>query len=93
MAQRVALWLLRRLFGRPEVCLRCKKHKTSTQHLQFCSKVNVDALLRQGQFEAAAAAIRVVAELCTRWKCSWETSWRGKPDVSARHLVASLRPP
>jgi hypothetical protein len=92
-SQRVALWMLRRPFGRPEVCLRCKVHRATTRHVQTCSTINVDALLRKGQLEIAAEAIKMVAQQCTQWTFSWDASWRGKPEVSARHLKASLRPP
>jgi hypothetical protein len=89
-AHRVALWILRRPFGRQEKCIKCGEHNATTAHMQRCMCLPVDALIEEGSWRHAASVIRVAAKRCTNWKCGWSVDWS---DAAARQTSPRGDPP
>ena len=59
----VFLWILKKLIGKPMKCRRCRE-MTAYQHLQLCTRVDIDGLVKHGDLIEAAGYIGMASQLC-----------------------------
>mgnify|MGYP002777274952 CR=1 FL=1 len=60
----LTLWIIKRLVGEPKPCTRCPHGRASARHLQECCNLNIDHLIRSGEFVEAVVAIAHASRLC-----------------------------
>ena len=67
----VTLWILKRIPGKPTLCLNCQgAARTSRRHAIECCRVDPTARLAGGQILAALEEISVVVSRCMGWSVS-----------------------
>lgn len=60
----VYLWILRRLIGKPRPCLNCLCALGTNQHVQQCTGLNVDLMIKRRQYVLAAELIADICRQC-----------------------------
>ena len=60
----ITLWLLRRPFGKPEKCMRCKRETATIKHVQECTGLPIDHTLKEGDFQTALKYIWCAMHEC-----------------------------
>ena len=72
-------WMAGRPFHKPMTCKKCHLHGTSAEHVQICSAMKIDDLIRNLNLVAAAAGIKSIMEDCLHIKPRWATRVRDPP--------------
>jgi len=63
-SKKLLLWIVGRPFGKPMTCLLCGNETATSTHVQRCTGLPIDLMMRQGKFTTALKYIFLAEQQC-----------------------------